>query len=316
MFVYNDEVYFGAYDGTYHAFWKSDGTKSGTIKLKNIDPWWDADAAATDRYNFEVSNGILYFAAINTSNTKGTLLWKTDGTPAGTEVIKDISPDADSYTPIPNYFTDVNGTLFFIGNDGEHGAELWTTDGTEQGTKLVKDILTGPASSALNNLVSYAGKLYFTNDGVLWSSDGTKTGTKPVDDTFINDVLVYNLIPTKSKLFVSGYTHQYGVELYAGKIDETGKFVAAAVTEDAVKASAFNVMLYPNPTVSASVLRLTGDIKNVSVSIVDMSGKKVWQANKINISSVNLPSEKLAAGNYIITVTNGNETKIIKLVKQ
>ena len=32
--------------------------------------------------------------------------------------------------------------------------------------------------------------------------------------------------------------------------------------------------------------------------------------------NVNLPSEKLAAGNYIITVTNGNETKIIKLVKQ
>jgi len=38
MFVFNNEVYFGAYDGNNHAFWKSDGKKSGTIKLRNGDP--------------------------------------------------------------------------------------------------------------------------------------------------------------------------------------------------------------------------------------------------------------------------------------
>ena len=319
LYVYKNDVYFGAYDGKHHGFWKSDGTKSGTIRLKNIDPWWGFDVNATDRYYFEVSNGILYFTAINRSykDSKGTQLWKTDGTAAGTEAVKDISPNDDvDGDSTPYYFTDVDGMLFFIGNEPEHGAELWTTNGTKAGTQLVKDITAGPASSGLTNLVRYAGKLYFTIDGVLWSSDGTKSGTRRVDDAFLNEVFIYNLIPVKNKLFVSGYTHQYGVELYAGRIDDAGKFVATTVTEAAVKASTFNATLYPNPAVSSSVLRLTGDIKNVSVSVMDMSGKKIWQANQINVGNINLPSEKFAAGNYIITVTNGNETKSLKLVKQ
>ena len=40
----------------------------------------------------------------------------------------------------PNYFTDSNGTLFFIANDNTNGKELWKSDGTEAGTTMVKDI--------------------------------------------------------------------------------------------------------------------------------------------------------------------------------
>jgi ELWxxDGT repeat protein len=35
---------------------------------------------------------------------------------------------------------DVNGTLFFGVDDGEHGSELWKSDGASAGTMLVKDI--------------------------------------------------------------------------------------------------------------------------------------------------------------------------------
>ena len=74
-------------------------------------------------------------------------------------------------------------------------------------------------------------------------------------------------------------TQQYGMELYAGKHRCNGKLIVSKVaTEDAIKTSlSFNAILYPNPVVSNAMLQITGNTKNVSVSITDMNGKKLWQ---------------------------------------
>ena len=48
----------------------------------------------------------------------------------------------------------MNGTLFFIANDGNAGNELWKSDGTDAGTVLVKDIRPG-ADSDGNPLSSF-----------------------------------------------------------------------------------------------------------------------------------------------------------------
>jgi len=59
----------------------------------------------------------------------GTELWKSDGTQAGTVMVADIHPGVDEYSYFvsshPNWLTDVNGTLFFLADDSEHGRELW-----------------------------------------------------------------------------------------------------------------------------------------------------------------------------------------------
>ena len=114
-----------------------------------------------------------------------------------------------------------------------------------------------------------------------------------------------------------GYTYTAGYELYAGKLNETGKFVASKVAnDDAVKTSlSFNAVVYPNPVASNATLQITGNAKNVSVSIADMSGKIIWQSNS-NAMQIRLPVEKLSSGTYLVTVTNGKESKMIKLVKQ
>jgi ELWxxDGT repeat protein len=77
--------------------------------------------------------------------THGLELWKSDGTAAGTSLVKDICPGlcsslATFFNP-PVGFTRVGGTLFFMADDGVHSNELWKTDGTEAGTVLVKDIV-------------------------------------------------------------------------------------------------------------------------------------------------------------------------------
>ena len=85
------------------------------------------------------------------------------------------------------YLTNVDGTLFFIADDGTNGYELWKSDGTEAGTVMIKDIRPGSADSLVNYLTNADGVLYFrANDGTngyeLWKSNGTEAGTVMVQD--------------------------------------------------------------------------------------------------------------------------------------
>ena len=85
-------------------------------------------------------------------------------------LVKDIYPGASGpypYNSSPNFLTDVNGTLFFIANDGTTGNELWKSDGTAAGTVLVKDINPGASGSFPDKLTNVNGTLFFS------ATDGT-----------------------------------------------------------------------------------------------------------------------------------------------
>jgi ELWxxDGT repeat protein len=66
----------------------------------------------------------------------GQELWTSDGTAAGTMMVKDINPGAGGSSR--GTLTNFNGTLYFSANDGTHGFELWKSDGTAAGTTMVK----------------------------------------------------------------------------------------------------------------------------------------------------------------------------------
>ena len=74
-------------------------------------------------------------------------MWKSDGTEAGTVLVKDINPGSFypgfPYGSFPGDFTEWAESLFFSAIDRTNGRELWKTDGTEAGTVLVKDINPG-----------------------------------------------------------------------------------------------------------------------------------------------------------------------------
>src|SRR5436309_2586933 len=131
--------------------WKSDGTEAGTVLVKDIDPGPGSSLGnfATGRPT-EV-NGILFFAAFRPDT--GWELWKSDGTDAGTVLVKDIVPGA-GYSLFGTSWLSVNGTLFFSACHPDTGCELWKSDGTEQGTVLVKDINPGPAGAFVSNLTN------------------------------------------------------------------------------------------------------------------------------------------------------------------
>ena len=123
-------------------------------------------------------SGKAYFSA--TDGTSGNELWRSDGTGAGTTLVKDINPGGGGSSP--SSLTPAGAKLFFVAGDGAHGGELWQTDGTGPGTSLVKDIWPGASSGCCGTMTSLGSiVVFFANDGVngnqLWKSDGTGPGT-------------------------------------------------------------------------------------------------------------------------------------------
>ncbi|QGJ71139.1 Hypothetical protein PBC10988_28420 [Planctomycetales bacterium 10988] len=171
---------------TGYELWKSDGSTAGTQLVKDINP---GAADSTNTFDFKPPmvnvSGTLYFRANDGSS--GYELWKSDGTEAGTQLVKDLYFGPNSSDP--QELVNVSGTLFFQANDGSNGMELWMSDGTSGGTQLVKDINSvGFAGSNPDFLTNVDGTLFFSaNDGTsgreLWKSDGTNGGTQLVKNT-------------------------------------------------------------------------------------------------------------------------------------
>jgi ELWxxDGT repeat protein len=150
--------------------------------LKDITPG-GGNSISNNAY-LTVMNNMLYFNALNPDN--GRELWKTDGTTAGTVLVKDIRTGTQGSDPI--YLKAVGNKLFFVANDGVHGSELWVSDGTAAGTQLTKDVNPGASGSTQNNLQQLGDKLFYScnsYDGAgeeIWISDGTSGGTYQVKD--------------------------------------------------------------------------------------------------------------------------------------
>ncbi len=176
-------LFFVARDGKHgYELRCSDGTGVGTKLVRAIVPGsGNPDRWGNNPYLNQLTNvgGTLFFVADD--GTHGAELWRSDGTWAGTKLVRDIVPGFGSSDP--SGLTNVGGTLFFVADDGVHGYELWRSDGTAQGTRLVPGTDAGGASS----LTNVGGTLFFVaDDGThgdeLWRSDGTAGGTTIVRD--------------------------------------------------------------------------------------------------------------------------------------
>lgn len=176
----NGVLYFTANDGVSgEELWKSDGTAAGTVRVTDINPGSNSSTIISTRGLVNL-NGTLYFAADD--GVRGIELWKSDGTAAGTSLVKDIFVGSNSASGAPSALTNINGTLYFSANSSGAGRELWKSDGTAAGTVQIKDINPGSSNSDPNNFIEFNGAVYFVayepNAGQeLWKTDGTANGT-------------------------------------------------------------------------------------------------------------------------------------------
>ncbi len=220
----NGTLYFTAYHPAHgRELWKSDGTEAGTVLVKDVLP------GAQDAFSWQSPaltnvDGTLYFFAANELRELG--LWKSDGTEAGTVLLKVINP---YYWPgwIPQA-TNVESTLYFTAIDPVYGEELWRSDGTESGTVIVKDIFDGESASSPQYLTDVGGTLYFvasdsTNGRELWKSDGTAAGTALVKDIFPGDAgHIESLTAANGAIYFVASDGIHGRELWSSDGTDTG----------------------------------------------------------------------------------------------
>ncbi len=146
----NGTLYFRAYTETHGSeLWRSDGTVEGTYMIKDIYPGplpeYETPGTFHQNIDFEqgrlvYSNGYIYFLADD--GIHGGELWRTDGTSAGTMLVRDINPGPEGSFPFN--VTDVNGVLYFIAYPQEVHNELWKSDGTEVGTVHIANLISAP----------------------------------------------------------------------------------------------------------------------------------------------------------------------------
>jgi ELWxxDGT repeat protein len=179
-----DVSLFFAFDSAHgKELWRTDGTEAGTFLLKDINPGTNS-SPRPPAFSFQqppdravVINNVLYFQA--TDGVHGLELWRSDGTVAGTYMVRDIN--AGSVQSGIAYQVAVGNTLYFSATDGSSTSpQLWRSDGTEAGTVRIN--AAGSDAIAPRDLTVVGNQVYYIAPvaGGTWQlrrSDGTSAGT-------------------------------------------------------------------------------------------------------------------------------------------
>ena len=296
--------------------WKSDGTSAGTSLVKDINPGTGNSINITPgtKAFFTAFNNSLYFQA--TDGTSGYELWKSDGTPSGTSLVKDIQIGSASSLPSGIFSTNTN--LFFTANDGTNGIEVWMSDGTSGGTALLKDINPGSASgTATTTTFSRSGNgiIYFTaNDGTsgteLWRTLGSSVTTTLIADINIGagSSLPAGMIIYNNLLYCSANDGTTGIEPW--KFDPAS--LPTTIGKFGKQSSLFEI--YPNPCKESFNVKLSDT--HAELQIVSTLGQLVY-AQKLDGTpdvTVVINTKDLKSGLYFVKIITQKEESTKKLI--
>ena len=177
---------------------------------------------------------ITYFYASH--HHFGIELWRTDGTAAGTFMLKELSAGYVNNNASKE-LAELNGKVIFVGIDEDYGSELFITDGTKAGTQLLKDINPGALSSSPRHFYVWNGYLYFaaqTSDygRELWRSNGTSAGTTLFKDLNpgTESSLPSGFTSFQNKLYFFATTATHGKEVWTS----TGDYCMNGITRQKV----------------------------------------------------------------------------------
>lgn len=168
--------------------------------------------------NLIAASDKLFFTA--GSLEYGRELWQSNGTAAGTVMVKDFTPGAKS-----SDITDmcIRSTTVFFACTGSDGNELRRSNGIQDGIITVSDI--GLAGSNPTGFIKFGNYTYFAaDDGIngreLWRTDGTEAGTnlfKSINSGFASASPDHFLVVTNgaiSTLFFVADNGTHGRELW------------------------------------------------------------------------------------------------------
>ncbi len=153
------------------------------VKDINTSTSWIGHVKSPIRELHAEVNGVLLYPG---TDINGEELWRTDGTPAGTYMLKDLRPGTLSAEP-EEFFSFNNKAYFTATAEGNTGDKIWVSDGTSKGTVPLLNLRI--AGNGNTNFHAFNGAVYFiasdqVNGYELWKTDGTQSGTVMVKDIF------------------------------------------------------------------------------------------------------------------------------------
>jgi ELWxxDGT repeat protein len=290
-----DKLLFSADDGINGSEgWLTDGTASGTIRLTENTVNLSNTIYTLRGNGLFKTNGTgvtnvlanfgftrvsrvtkvneTWFFVANVDSANMEELWKSDGTEAGTVVVKKLRPNSYFSAYTTNLIASPSGTeLFFTANDGS-GFALWKSDGTTVGTTIVKYFANTP-QSRFRNFVTLNGETYFSaynssNSECLWKTNGTATGTVIIAAGLVFGIAAEQIIAYNNKLYFNAQregSSTYGAELWVSDGTNQGT----------------NLLLDINPGENFSNPNGLQIVNNLLIFLAntDLNGIELWVTN-------------------------------------
>lgn len=152
----------------YSTIWKCDGVSVWLVKTLAVgSSGIDLPRIPNSRLYSNFTNVLYFTARTNAGSSYDYELWRTDGTDAGTFLLKDIYPG--EYSSNASGLIEINGICYFHAEHPNYGREIWKTNGTSEGTVLVQDLNPGSVDGVYGGyhvnahrfVAAYDGQYYF-----------------------------------------------------------------------------------------------------------------------------------------------------------
>lgn len=259
-------------------------TTLATSNVKDINP---STANISVNVPTPFSSGLIPFDATRfvflvDDGTNGSELWISDGTNAGTNMIKDISSGTAS-TAVGIYLQDAaNSRFYFLAKPVGSPAQVWVTDGTSSGTQVVT-----------NSPRTYGGPDTFYNgrnikavlgDKILFAGGVDNVAMVSAFDTITSTTTHFT--GTRNPSSGLSIYHLYSFYTFAQKLFFNLNTTTSAATEtlgssDGTSANS-GVFLDPNPTDAASIteIRFLGESPtHLFFTASDTNGRELWKTD-------------------------------------